>query len=831
VSAPAGYQKADDVKFTVSHYGEDVQAVMSDEKLPTTVTFTKEDFAGVEIPGAECELRRVEPNGTTTLIDSWTSGDEPHVMEDILSGSTTYRYHEEKAPEGYGYSEDIEFTVDENGKVTDAHYVDREGTPLLYDKDGFVTTITVQPDGAYKDGDTTVTINKDGNAVDRRGHIHAEGVQYEIEVVDNVVRMKDAPTQAVILKRSTDGETLTGGQFVILREDGTALEALRDTQIPSTSHEGDIRKSEAVRFAAREDGVKVAGLLNGSETYILHEEKAPDGYNLASDVKFTVPRDGKAITVTMHDEKTPEPDHPQYTMDKTRITEVPAKAGTAGYGFREGDKVTYEAHIRNTGSLPLKMYVSDEYAGAAKGYFKNLKIVKIDGEDISGDGMGIGKATARIRIEPGEEAVITYEATVGRDVPENLSSTSTDGGKGYLNTVKTYEVKAEKPDGTEGGPDEYPDIPDKEDDAHTPVQEPPKPDYELSKERVSLAPEKGKSGKYGFFRGDKVLYDVTVTNTGGMNLSMTVSDSFTDEGYFSVPKAVSVQFFKGSGTEDTEMGSITSLEGNTAKIKLAVGDYAVIRYEANVLDTAKELLSGHAIDDGLGYLNTARTTDVVGTYTEYSGEDKDGNGKGDTETEKTITKEDYPDELGDKEDTANTPVQEPTEEEPPSYTMDKTRVEDAPRKAGTTKYGFNRGDKVTYVARIRNTGSLPLKMYVTDEFAAEAKGYFKDLKIIKIDGEDISSEGMGIGATTARIRIEPGKEAAVTFTATVAETAPEKLSFSAVDDGNGVAALLCCPIITLVACHRINRYNDMRTEKGKGSRTPVFREHRVLEPS
>ena len=38
-----------------------------------------------------------------------------------------------------------------------------------------------------------------------------------------------------------------------------------------------------------------------------------------------------------------------------------------------------------------------------------------------------------------------------------------------------------------------------------------------------------------------------------------------------------------------------------------------------------------------------------------------------------------------------------------------------------------------------------------------------------------------------------------------------------------VAALLCSPVITLVACHRINRYNDMRTEKGKGSRTPIFR--------
>ena len=37
---------------------------------------------------------------------------------------------------------------------------------------------------------------------------------------------------------------------------------------------------------------------------------------------------------------------------------------------------------------------------------------------------------------------------------------------------------------------------------------------------------------------------------------------------------------------------------------------------------------------------------------------------GDTETEKTVTKEDYPDELGDKEDTANTPVQEPEPTKP-----------------------------------------------------------------------------------------------------------------------------------------------------------------------
>ena len=314
VSAPAGYKKAEDVKFTVSHYSEDVQAVMSDEKFPTVVTFTKEDFAGMEISGAKCELRRVEPNGTTTRIDSWISGDEPHVMEDTLSGSTIYRYHEEKAPEGYGYSEDIEFTLDENGKVKDAHYVNKDGTPILYDRNGFPTNITVQPDGTYKDGETKVTINKAGNAVDWRGHIHAEGVKFEIEIEGNVIRMKDAPTRVAILKQTADGEPLEGGQFVINRVDGTVLEALCDTKIPSTEHEGYILKGEALRFAAREAGVDMTALLNSSETYILHEEKAPEGYDLASDVKFTVPHDGKAITVTMHDAKTPEkPDEPEPT--------------------------------------------------------------------------------------------------------------------------------------------------------------------------------------------------------------------------------------------------------------------------------------------------------------------------------------------------------------------------------------------------------------------------------------------------------------------------------------------------------------------------------------
>ncbi len=770
VSAPAGYKKAEDVKFTVSHYGEDVQVVMSDEKLPNKVTFTKEDFAGTEIPGAECELERVEPNGTTTKIDSWISGEEPHVMEDTLSGSTTYRYHEEKAPNGYGYSEDIEFTVDENGKVTDAHYVDKDGTPILYDKDGFPTTITVQPDGTYKDGDTKVTINKDGNAVDWRGHIHAEGVKYEIEVVDNVVRMKDAPTRVTILKKSIDGKALEGGQFVIKRIDGSIVEALHDTQIPSTEHEGNILKGEAVRFAATENGVEITRLLNGSETYILHEEKAPAGYSLASDVRFTVPRDGKPITVTMLDTKKPDDPTPSYDMDKERTSEAPEKGSTGRYGFKHGDTVTYEAHITNTGDLTLKMYVSDEFAPEARGFFENLQITKIEGaEDISEDGMGIGKDTARIRLMPGKTATITFTAVVGENAPENLAFGAMDDGNGYENIVKTYDVKAEKPDGSEGDKEEYPDIPDKEDDADTPVQEPeePTPSYTMDKERTSEAPEKGETGRYGFHRGDTVTYESHITNTGDLPLKMYVSDEYAPEAkeYFE-----NLQIVKIVGAEDISEDGM-GIGADTARIRLMPGKTAIVTFTATVSQSAPENLAFSAADDGHGYRNTVKTYNV-------KAEKPDGTEGG---------PEEYP-EIPDKDDDAETPVQEPEkpEEPTPSYTMDKERKSEAPEKGSTGRYGFHRGDTVTYESHITNTGDLPLKMYVSDEYAPEVKEYFENLQITKIESaEDISEEGMGVGKDTARIRLMPGKTATVTFTAVVSSKAPENLAFSAVDDGHG----------------------------------------------
>ena len=306
LTPPDGYIAGDDTTFKMPYLNQKDPIMVTMNNEPTEVTFTKEDFAGKEIPGASVTLEKVNPDGTTEKIDEWVSGNEDHVLNGKLSVDTTYRYHEEFAPEGYGYSEDIEFTINKDGIITEAHYINEDGEDILYDKDGFPTTIVVHEDGTYTDGDHTITIDENGNAVDENGEIHAEGVQYEIPVEDNVIKMKDAPTEVLLVKTDTDGNVLTGGKFQILTKEGVPVRAIKDTLIPSTEHEGNIFAGELLVFAASENGINYTGQLKSGTEYILRELEAPFGHCMSEDVLFRVPylNQKEPVRVTMEDKPT-----------------------------------------------------------------------------------------------------------------------------------------------------------------------------------------------------------------------------------------------------------------------------------------------------------------------------------------------------------------------------------------------------------------------------------------------------------------------------------------------------------------------------------------------
>ena len=889
VTPPDGYLPAEDVKFTVGHYGERVDVIMTDKKRNDGITFSKQDFSGNEVLGATCELYEVTGTGENR-IEQWISTTAEHVIKGRLESGKTYRFHESAAPDGYGYSVDVVFTVDEEGNVTDAHYVDDNGQTVLYDRDGYPTEIVINGDGTYSYKGEAVAMDDNGDVRDANGTLLAAGTRRDIETTGNKVVLKDEPTNVKIVKTDMAGNILTGGIFAILDAAKNPVKALYDTKIPSTEHDGFIRRGEKLVFKGSADGVLITKQLAVGKEYYLQEQEAPAGYAKAADQMFIIryAKPGTTLTVTMRD-------HPlsfdfskedlggtpvaganvsiltagtkqtvaSWTTDGTTHTMTSALTAGQTYLYHEdaapsgyAKSADIEFTVSADGSVTNAHYVDEngntilyDENGLTTGIIKNEDgTYQYEGKTVTVDDDGTAKTEdgnviasgVKAEIEVTDNHLIMKDAPLdvvikkedqegkslagvklavykGKKLPENADHSNpyaeadkvaewvTDEigsfklpadanlvvGETYvlheLETIKGYYYSKDVEFTVENTgkeqvvtmtnrkiivevpPDEKP-VP--------PTPEPANPGYTMEKERVSLAPEKKDTDRFGFFHGDRVLYDVIITNTGDTTITLDVDDAFEVKKNFTTPEIDAIHFYlRSNGLENSQMGSVNQIKGSKANITIKAGAYAVVTYAAVVKGKAEEFLSGTAKDDGLGYVNTATTTNVTTKYYEYSGEDADGDGKGDTVTE--ITKK-----LDDMSDTANTPVQVP-EEPTPSYEINKERTDKAPKKSDTEKYGFKRGDTVTYEVHISNTGDMALKMYVTDAFASEVKDYFKELKITKIKGEDISETGMGVGTDTARIRIEAGKTATVVYTAVVTDKAPERLAFMTTDDGNG----------------------------------------------
>lgn len=148
IVAPDGYVIATDITFTVDVYGnvtvDGVEAnaftedgtpliVMADDT--TKVKISKQDIAtGSELPGAMLQV--IDKDGN--IIEEWVSENEPHFIEAKLTTDETYTLREITAPQGYEIAEDIEFTVNADGSVTEV---------VMKDKAVVVTVPTNPPTG------------------------------------------------------------------------------------------------------------------------------------------------------------------------------------------------------------------------------------------------------------------------------------------------------------------------------------------------------------------------------------------------------------------------------------------------------------------------------------------------------------------------------------------------------------------------------------------------------------------------------------------------------------------------------------------------------------
>lgn len=147
------------------------------------------------------------------------------------------------------------------------------------------------------------------------GYVKAQEVNFAVEETGKIqmVEMKDDYTKVQISKQDIAGKELPGAKLKILDEAGKVVEEWTST--------------EEVHYIER--------LPVGK--YTLHEEAAPNGYEIADDVEFDVRETGEIQHVKMVDEKTPETPKEETQQTPTTSKETPSATTSTKSGPKTGD--------------------------------------------------------------------------------------------------------------------------------------------------------------------------------------------------------------------------------------------------------------------------------------------------------------------------------------------------------------------------------------------------------------------------------------------------------------------------------------------------------------
>ena len=138
IAAPDGYVIATDIEFEVFADGTikirnvDSTAISEDGNPlivmvddTTKVKISKRDITtDKELPGATLQI--IDEDGN--VVEEWVSADEAHLVEGKLIAGKEYTLRETIAPDGYEIANEIRFTVNEDGSVTEVVMYD-ELTP------------------------------------------------------------------------------------------------------------------------------------------------------------------------------------------------------------------------------------------------------------------------------------------------------------------------------------------------------------------------------------------------------------------------------------------------------------------------------------------------------------------------------------------------------------------------------------------------------------------------------------------------------------------------------------------------------------------------------
>ena len=303
---------------------DDATVIMRDDTIK--VEISKKDLTTMEeLPGAELTI--TDKDGKE--IERWVSTDKPHYIEKLPAGD--YTLTEVKAPDGYALAESIPFTVLPTGEVQQFEMRDDVIKVELSKKD--LTTMEELP-GA----ELTIT-DKDGKKIDRwvstdKPHYieklpAGEYTLTEVKAPDGYAFSESVPFAVLPTGEVQQFEMWDDVIKVeISKKDLTTMEELPGAELTLTDKDGKV----VDHWTSTDKPHYIEKLPAGD--YTLTEVTAPNGYEIAEDISFTVLPTGEVQRVVMKDAPIPEqPVQPTPPSTPTPTPLIPQTGDTFPLGL------------------------------------------------------------------------------------------------------------------------------------------------------------------------------------------------------------------------------------------------------------------------------------------------------------------------------------------------------------------------------------------------------------------------------------------------------------------------------------------------------------------
>lgn len=350
---PAGYTYATIVEFTVPMEPQPITVTMTDKM--TEVLIKKYLYSELEntpseakkqMPGNILQILNEDKTPAKAIRNSkhinigkkliFTTSNQFEELKGQLIAGNSYWLREIQPANGYSYSEDVPFTVSQNGsrdivimfnhpthvilsKKSITGQLELPGNHMsVRNKNGLIVEEWISTDQPHQiiagliAGETYYFCEEKPKS----GYTYAKPVAFTVKRNNgsSVIEMRNDITRINIYKVDANGNMLKGAVLRILDEEGNVI--IKD-------------------FITSVEAFHINGILDAGKKYILHEVKAPEGYLCAPDLEFVVPKEAKQLQVFMTDRKVPgtngnepepvpepipEPDQPEAEIKVGRIT-------------------------------------------------------------------------------------------------------------------------------------------------------------------------------------------------------------------------------------------------------------------------------------------------------------------------------------------------------------------------------------------------------------------------------------------------------------------------------------------------------------------------------